>query len=90
MAGGQGDPRVTVGASPTRQPPRATPPSQTLQAVELPAEFDGTSHQSPSISLGALADDQMSITASLGGLASSGDEDYGCFASFWDASVARV
>lgn len=49
--------------------------SQTPQAVELPAEFAGSSRQVPSISFGGLADEQMSIAASQAELESSGDED---------------
>ena len=64
-AGGQGDLRVTVWASPTSQPPRTTPPSHTPQPVEFPDEFAGPS-QAPDISFGAREEDRMSIAASQG------------------------
>lgn len=60
-------------ASPTSEPPRATPPSHTPQPVEFPDEFAGPS-QAPDISFGAREEDRMSIAASQGGLESSGDE----------------
>lgn len=75
LAGSQGDLRVTVWASPTSQPPRATPPSQMLQPVEFPDEFAGPSQQDSSISFGAQDSDLMSIATSQGGLESMEDED---------------
>ncbi|XDV39976.1 hypothetical protein PO909_009143 [Leuciscus waleckii] len=71
LADGHGDLRVTVWNN-LKILPWATPPC-TSEAVELPGE-PGSSRR-PSVSFGAPVDDAMSLTASQGGLDSSGDED---------------
>ncbi len=74
-AQGQGDLRVTVRASPSSTPPRASHSSSTSHRLGFPDEYAGSSDRAgPSISFGAPADDRLSITAS-GDELGSGEDD---------------
>ncbi len=74
-AQGQGDLRITVRASPSSTPPRASHSSSTSHRLGFPDEYAGSSDRAgPSISFGAPADDGLSITAS-GDELGSGEDD---------------
>ncbi len=70
----QGDLRVTLGVNPPSESLWAPHSSSTPQTVELPGERTGSFNGGPTISFGALPDDQMLIAASEVEL-ESGDED---------------
>ncbi len=73
-AQGQGDLRITVRASPSSTPPRASHSSSTSHRLGFPDEYAGSSDRAgPSISFGAPADDGLSITASGDELGSGED-----------------
>ncbi len=74
-AQGQGDLRITVRASPSSTSLRASHSSSTSHCLGFPDEYAGSSDRAgPSISLGAPADDGISITAS-GDELGSGEDD---------------
>ncbi len=74
-AQGQGDLRITVRASPSSTSPRASHSSSTSHRLGFPDEYAGSSDRAgPSISFGAPADDELSITA-LGDELGSGEDD---------------
>ncbi len=70
-----GDLRVTVRAFPPGQSPRTFHSSCSSCSVRLPGDSAVPSHGVPSVSFGALIEDQMSIAASGDGQSSSEDED---------------
>ncbi len=70
-----GDLRVTVRAFPPGQSPQTFHSSRSSCSVWLPGDSAVPSHGVPSVSFGALIEDQMSIAASGDGQSSSEDED---------------